>query len=1139
VPNPQTNAVDNAQVIQNQTDVVHVDVAARIGGPSKPFSLIRDPGSLHPHDTLINIIRNHAQFQPLIPAYHCLPDNGSTQEVTLTYTEFDLRARAIAAHLQSQGLTGQRIMLAYPHGLDFITGFFGCLFAGCVAVPTFMPHRKRTLDRFRAIGDDAKAALVLSTRAGIAQLHSRSSRESSADEAGSAVPWLASDEIPDSLAQSWVMPDITPDTLAMMQYTSGSTNRPKGVMLSHANLAFNAADINRAFEVFSHSAEAGVCWLPTYHDMGLVGGILAPIIAGRAHVIMSPGAFLQNPISWLQAITRYRATISGGPNFAYDLCARKATQEQLATLDLSSWNLAYVGAEPIMPDTLERFAKTFAPCGFDPKAFYPCYGMAEATLMVTQSSRFSGAIIRPFDEDALAHGSAVVAKPDALRSRKLVSSGFPIQGVQVAVVDPQTHVECPDGTIGEVWVSGPTIGLGYWQNPAHSKSAFGARLVSPSDSRPSGAQYLRTSDLGFYADGELYITGRLDDLIIVRGVNHHPQDIESTARSSHPLLDSGTGAAFSIEDPTGPKVVLIHEVARLSTEDLTPVLDAVRAGVLDAHGLALSALLLVRMGTVPRTTSGKVQRKACKAAFVAQEIKPVASFALPEDQPSTQTIADAVAPDASVAFVLAVICQHAHTMSGVPISSLNAQTQLAGLGLDSLKRMELLAILEKTFAGHLPDSQIAQAQTLGDLAQAVQRHLVDRPKDGTLTREVPPQHYDIAQFPEYAQLKRQEAMLIGVAGQVPYFRVDQGNAPAPGMANIQGRQLVNFCVYDYLGMSAEPQVAQAATDAITRYGVSAGASRLVAGQKQVHVDLEESLAAFLGTKAAISFVSGHATNVSAIGHLLSPGDLIAHDMLAHNSIIQGAKLSGATVRAFAHNDWQALDAFLEHERHRYRRVLIAIEGVYSMDGDWPDLPKFIELKKKHKALLLVDEAHSLGTLGDTGRGIGELYNVNRADVDLWMGTLSKSLASCGGYIAGSAELVEYLRYTAPGFIYSVGLSPPVAAAALAALSVLANQPQRVARLRELSQLFLETAKSAGLDTGLASGSPVVPVIVGNSIKCLKLSQALFDRGINVQPILHPAVSEAAARLRFFITTNHSPEQIRQAVSATAQELARI
>jgi 8-amino-7-oxononanoate synthase len=473
-------------------------------------------------------------------------------------------------------------------------------------------------------------------------------------------------------------------------------------------------------------------------------------------------------------------------------------------------------------------------------------------------------------------------------------------------------------------------------------------------------------------------------------------------------------------------------------------------------------------------------------------------------------------------------------LAGAALPALTPNTPIIALGLDSLQRLELVAAIEKTFGGYMPDAAYCQVQTLGELAQAVQKHLIDGSKPDVQAGQILPEHYDFAQFPEYAQLKRQERMLLAVTGDNPYFRVDQGGAGSA--ACIDGRQLINFCVYDYIGMSHDPEVAAAAKSAIDHYGTGAGASRLISGEKQVHRDLEQALAAFLNVPAAIVFVSGHATNVTTIGHLLGPDDLILHDNLAHNSIIQGVELSGATRRAFAHNDWMAMDAVLSECRHRYRRVLIAIEGVYSMDGDFPDLPRFVELKKKHKTLMLVDEAHSLGTMGPTGRGIGEYWGVARADVDLWMGTLSKSLASCGGYIAGSAELVEYLKYTAPGFVYSVGISPPNAAAALASLMVLQRQPQRVELLHELSALFLKLAGQRGLDTRLAAGTPVIPVIVGSSAQSLRLSKALFQRGINVQPILYPVVPEHAARLRFFITTNHTRAQIHTTVNTIADEL---
>jgi 8-amino-7-oxononanoate synthase len=1089
---------------------------------------------------LIRVLRRHADERPRQPACVHLLD-GEADHASLTYSQLDRRARAIAARLQDMGFAGQCVLLVYPPGLDFIAAFFGCLYAGCVAVPTYPPHRHRMLERFRAVAADAGARIALSNASGVAQFQAMMEAGKGGRAATSSqLAWLVTDEVPDAVAERWQESAIDADTLAMLQYTSGSTSRPKGVMLSHANLVANVHAIHQAFGV--QSEDSSVFWLPMYHDMGLVGGVLVPLFAGATNVSISPATFLQSPITWLAAIGNYRATISGGPNFAYDLCARKITDEQRATLDLSSWALAFVGAEPIEPGTLERFAAAFAPCGFKAGTFYPCYGLAEATLMVSGPRRHSGATVGTFHVTALTENRVEPVPSDVPQARRLVACGSPVDSLRMVIVDPHSCAEVAPGSVGEIWVAGASVGQGYWQKPGQTRRSFDARLSDSGD-----GPFLRTGDLGFLCEGQLYVTGRLDDLIIVRGLNRYPQDIEATARRSHPLLESGYGAAF-VADGQGPqRLVLVQEAARKGEVDFASVLDAVRRAVLEGHGLALDAVVLVRSGTIPRTSSGKIQRHACRAAFLAGELKALAEYRgspMDEIRPSATIRPGAEDAGSSSAHpaphywqaALAVVRQHVHAVAGAALPDLTPDTPLVALGLDSLQRLDLVATLEKTFAGRLPDTVFSQARTLEDLVQTAQKHLIDGPRTDAPTGQIPPEHYDLARFPEYGELKRQERLLLA-AGDNPYFRVDRGeDGSAP---DIEGRPLVNFSVYDYVGLAHDPEVAAAAKAAIDHYGTSAGASRLVSGEKQVHRDLEQALAAFLDTPAAIVFVSGHATNVTTIGHLFGPDDLILHDILAHDSIVQGAMLAGATRRAFAHNDWQALDSLLSEVRHRYRRVLIAIEGVYSMDGDFPELPRFLELRKKHKTLLLVDEAHSLGTMGATGRGVGEHWGVARSDVDLWMGTLSKSLASCGGYIAGSTELVEYLKYTAPGFVYSVGLSPPSAAAALAALTVLQREPGRVARLRELATLFLKLTGERGLDTGLTAGTPVVPVIVGSSAKALRLSRALFDRGINVLPILPPAVSARSARLRFFITTNHSEAQIRATVSAVADELAKL
>lgn len=396
---------------------------------------------------------------------------------------------------------------------------------------------------------------------------------------------------------------------------------------------------------------------------------------------------------------------------------------------------------------------------------------------------------------------------------------------------------------------------------------------------------------------------------------------------------------------------------------------------------------------------------------------------------------------------------------------------------------------------------------------------------------------DFEKLTGYRELKlqRSAADLIGLDN--PFFRVHDAKAGAT--TRIAGKTLVNFSSYDYLGLNGHPAVSGAAKKAIDTYGTSPSASRLVAGERPVHAALEKALARHYETDACVIMVSGHATNVTAIGAILEPPDVIFHDALIHNSVVTGAQLSGATRRSFAHNDIASLEKLLEATRHEHRRALIVVEGLYSMDGDAPDLAAFVELKKRYECWLMVDDAHGLGVLGRTGAGLHEHCGVDPSEIDIWMGTMSKTLSGCGGYICGPSVLIEYLKCTAGGFLYSVGMSPPLAAAAEAALGVMKAEPERVERLRRNGGLFLASAKKAGLNTGTSLGLAVIPVVIGDSLKAVTLSDKLFARGINVQPIIHPAVPERASRLRFFMTSEHTPEQIKETVAAVAEDLASL
>ncbi|MCU0958974.1 MAG: aminotransferase class I/II-fold pyridoxal phosphate-dependent enzyme [Pirellulaceae bacterium] len=475
------------------------------------------------------------------------------------------------------------------------------------------------------------------------------------------------------------------------------------------------------------------------------------------------------------------------------------------------------------------------------------------------------------------------------------------------------------------------------------------------------------------------------------------------------------------------------------------------------------------------------------------------------------------------------------------VGDLTLDTPLLEVGLDSLARMDVVNRLEQGFRIRFSEESLYDLETCRDLVELVESCLLDETAANSAAPQVMdttdpeqpaayafgPQDYFVAQFPECVAFEERlrQAAAAGLAN--PYFRITEGVCGAT--TRIGGNEVISYTSFDYLGMASHARIRDAAKAAIDQYGTSASASRLVGGNSVLLEELDAELARFLGAQAAAVFPNGYGTNASLLGHLFGADDLILYDELAHNSIVQGCQLSAARRRAFPHNDVEFVDELLRDIRGRYRRVAVAIEGVYSMDGDYPDLPRFLDVKRRHHALLYVDEAHSVGPMGATGRGLCEHFGVSPDDGDIWMGTISKALASAGGYIAGHRKLVEYLKYTTPAFVFSTGSAPAAAAAALAAVRVLRDEPDRVAQLRDRAHLFLSLARDSGFNTGTSRDTPIIPIILGNSQRCLQVSHRLLQHGINAQPILFPAVPEHAARVRFFITANHTASQIRQTI----------
>ena len=502
----------------------------------------------------------------------------------------------------------------------------------------------------------------------------------------------------------------------------------------------------------------------------------------------------------------------------------------------------------------------------------------------------------------------------------------------------------------------------------------------------------------------------------------------------------------------------------------------------------------------------------------------------------------------------------ARVSSTATIRTLVPESSLAGCGIDTARFLDVITRIEGRYQMRFRDEWLDGIRTCADLVDCIAIRMFDeadragevaermsrtagpqpavqrnprRTASVTATRVSPAA--DSFAFPECVALEERLAGLEAAGLENPFLRA---NEEVRGRtARVGGREVVSFTSFDYLGLAGHPDVTRAAKEAIDRFGCSASASRMVGGNNTILDELDAELARFLGTERAVVFPCGYGTNASVFNHLFGAGDLILYDELAHNSIMQGAGASKSGKRSFRHNDHEQLDGLLRDLRSQYKRVVVAIEGVYSMDGDYPDLPKFIEVKKRHDALLYVDEAHSLGTMGPEGRGICDFFGCDPADGDLWMGTISKALGAGGGYLAGGERLIRYLGYTTPAFVFSTACSPPNAAAALEGLRVIQREPWRVTRLRERSELFLKLAADCDLDTGESSDTPVIPVIVGSSSRAILVSQMLLERGINARPILYPAVRESAARVRFFITSEHSEEQIVQAVEAVADVMA--
>lgn len=698
--------------------------------------------------TLVELLRQRSADQTEQDGYIFLID-GEKEGLHLTYKDLDCQARAIGALLQSHGVSGERVLLLYPPGLEYIAAFFGCLYAGAIAVPAYPPANKRHIPRIQGIVEDAQAHIALTiekTRAKIQKWLTQTS-------ALSTLQLLTTDTLTYEEAKDWKKPEIKSNDLAFLQYTSGSTARPKGVMLTHSNLLYN---LDMIYKYFEHTPESkGVIWLPPYHDMGLIGGILQPLFGGFPVILMSPAAFLQRPICWLQAISKYRATTSGGPNFAYDLCVQKISPEQCERLDLSSWNLAFSGAEPIRHETLESFVSAFKLCGFRKEAFYPCYGLAEATLFVSGGKKADLPVVRDFDKMALEYDRVLEVPEEALKVRRLIGCGQTLPDQELIIVNPKFLTRCLADQVGEIWVSGPGVAQGYWDQPDETKNNFQANPLVSRDKK-----FLRTGDLGFLRDGELFITGRLKDLIIIRGRNHYPEDIEWHMEQSYPALREDGSAAFSVNINGEEQLVVVAEIERRyqrklakqgqrrsenqdqpyalgfspdldQAPDFTHAITNIRQTIAKLHDLQVYAVLLLKYGFMPRTSSGKIQRHACREGFLEGTLDVLAEWSFDRQLPVSS--APYKVPQTDTEKTVATLCTEVFGVERVGLHD-----SFFELGGDSLTIIQLASRVRDTFQKDIALSDFFEISSVAELAALIET-LPDQLKEEAELQKIPRQ----------------------------------------------------------------------------------------------------------------------------------------------------------------------------------------------------------------------------------------------------------------------------------------------------------------------------------------------------------------------------------------------------------------
>ena len=1020
--------------------------------------------------------------------------DSENAEATLTYAELAQRAKHIGQHLQQIGCANRPVLLCFPSGLDFIEALYGCFYAGAIAVPIHFPHNKRLIPRISNIVSDSQASLCLSSSAHMPKLEKVFANPAFEH----TVDLIAIDEIQEN-GEMWENPNLDGDSIAFLQYTSGSTNVPKGTVITHANLLSNLQTIEDVFEMNEDTKL--LLWVPPTHDMGLVGGILSPPYYGGEFIGMSPTAFTENPSEWLKAVTNYRATVTASPNFGMDYCVERVTDEDMAQLDLSSIKVMCSGAERIRVKTFEKFYEKFSQVGLPYESLTPSYGMAEATLVVT------------------GYQNNEVYKTAAYGDQEYVSCGPYHPSFELCIVETESQSILPEGEVGEIWLSGPSVSSRYWGRSGNDLENFHQTL----DEKP-GRLFLRTGDYGFLKDGEVYITGRLKDLIIYNGVNYFAPDIESVVEKAHPAVATQGAAILPVDDGVAEHIVILSELRRTHRKaDQNEVATAIQSTVGQEFILPIQEVVFLKPGQLPRTSSGKISKHLCSVQYKSHTLAELGriEFALQRMEPDPAACRNG---DGAWQWKKDRLRNEFARLLSISSEQVDFERPIMGYGIDSIKLAQLNVFMKEAYGTAIPFDQFEAQSSLEDILQT----LPPAEDDLLASLDLNIQVHDVPvrnllerarQFKPVADLDAEDVSL-------PYFRELSSNEGT--ICRMGDRSLLMFGSNNYLGLTVDPRVREAASRASLEAGPSATGSRLLNGTLTAHRQLEEKLAMFVGREDALVFTTGYQANIGLLSALLLPNSTLFVDERCHASIYDGAFVANASVIQFAHNDPADLALKISH-LPRSASALIMIDGVYSMEGTIGNLPAIKAVAAAKNIPVLLDDAHALGMLGRTGRGTEEYFGTPGL-ADCISGTFSKSMASIGGWVAGDKDVLDCIRYKGRSMIFSASMPPPAVAAASTALDILIAEPERVRRLKENARYWREGLQSIGCVTG-PTETAVVPVLVGDEVTCLKVNQALIDHGVYTNAALHPAVPRGEAILRTSVMATHTQDHMDQALEA--------